>query len=164
MNESTRKNRAPWAALALSLATPGLGQLYCGRPRKAALFLVASSLPGPVWIAAAHVPPSTGLLLLMLTAPFGLLALYIYAVVDAYRLASRHADDYEPRRYNRTWAYVLFFALVGSCRLARRERLRKKVFRRFVFRARACIPTCARETFYWPTRGFSETRRHSWAM
>lgn len=141
MNESTKKNRAPWAALALSLATPGLGQLYCGRPRKAAaLFLVASSLLGPVWIAAAHVPPSTGLLLLMLTAPFGLLALYIYAVADAYRLARRHADDYEPRRYNRTWAYVLFFALGWILQIGVAGAIKEEGFQAFRISSKSMYP------------------------
>ena len=111
MQELNSAVRVPWKAVALSLATPGLGQLYCGRLRPALLLMVASSLPLSAWIVTATLPPATPLLMLLLALIPGVAAVSIYALADAYFLARRLGADYRLNRYNRTTVYATFFVL-----------------------------------------------------
>ena len=106
---STTATRKPWVALALSLATPGLGHLYCGRLLKGVMLVAAVSLTAPVWIVASYAPPTSALLICVLVLIPGVIAVYAYTLLDAYRLARREGMRYRLRGYNRAAAYALFF-------------------------------------------------------
>ena len=100
--------RKAWLALALSLAAPGLGHLYCGRPFKGIVLMLAAPFLAPLWMWVSFWQPSAFALAVLLLMTGGLLALYLYAFFDAYRLARREGRDYIRRPYNRVWVYGVF--------------------------------------------------------
>jgi signal peptidase I len=111
MVDIRQNDRKPWLALALSLAAPGLGHVYCGRPLKGIFFLCTSPFLAPLWIAATHMAPATAVLVFLLVLTVGLLAVYGYAIVDAFLLARREGRGYSLRKYNWAGVYLLFLAL-----------------------------------------------------
>jgi signal peptidase I len=91
-----------WAALLLSWVGVGVGYLYVGRPRRAAVLallllaflgIIAHGLYG--WLAEPG--PFLALQLVSIVVP-------ILTMVDVVRIARRSAD-YQLRRYNRWWVY-----------------------------------------------------------
>jgi signal peptidase I len=101
--------RRPWLAAVLSLLGGGpLGQVYVGRMRRS-IFL---------WLAGTAVllilaMGATGLRierLGLIVLSLCLLAIPIYFAVDAFLLARRERFSL-PKRYQRWWCYVLFFAV-----------------------------------------------------
>jgi signal peptidase I len=110
---TTAPPREPWLAAVLSLLAPGLGQLYAGRLVPGLVLFLVSLLFVPLVVLAALLEPSTAVLVGLMAAGVGLLGVYLYAVVNAYGLARRRREPYEPREYNRPALYVLF-VLVGT--------------------------------------------------
>jgi len=105
--------RRPLVAALLSLAMPGLGQLYNGGLNRALwLFLafVAISVPG-VAIAALYVP-SVLMLPLLLASVLLTLGIWIGSVIDAWRGAARRSV-YTRREWQVSGVYALLF-LVGN--------------------------------------------------
>ena len=133
------KPRRPWLAGILSLLGGGpLGQIYVGRMRRSLLLWLVGECVFPVLAFATISLPiqRPGLILLSLCV----VAVPVYFAVDAFLLARR--DRFlRPKRYQRWWAYVLFFALfcVGNNAVAH-------LVRAFVG-----------EAFIVPTRGMSPT-------
>ena len=94
--------RKPWLAGLVSLLVPGLGHLYAGRPREAAVAFLVSELAittvlVPVFLL---VPP-----LNVLIAILGLLVLVIGIPLHAARAASA-SPAYQLRWYNRWYVYL----------------------------------------------------------
>jgi signal peptidase I len=104
--------REPWLAAVLSLFAPGLGHIYTGRLVPGLVLFLLSLLFVPLVVLAALLDRSTLVLVGLMAAGVGLLGVYLYAVVSAYRSARRQ-HDFQPREYNRPGLYALF-VLVGS--------------------------------------------------
>jgi signal peptidase I len=104
--------RVPWVALALSLLSAGVGHLYCGRIAKG-LPLYFAWLLVPICITtAALLPPSpTWFTTLVLLPVVVVLIVYLYAAIDAWRVASRIGVDYSLRDYNRAAIYSLLIVV-----------------------------------------------------
>ncbi len=133
------KPRRPWLAGVLSLMGGGpLGQIYVGRLRRSLLLWLVGACVFPILAFATITLPiqRPGLILLCLCV----VAVPIYFAVDAFALARRDRFP-PPKRYQRWWAYVLFFAVfcVGNNAVAH-------LVRAFVG-----------EAFIVPTRGMSPT-------
>lgn len=101
------KARKPIGAALLSLMLPGLGQLYNGTGRWAAIifaiclaeFLVINALLSSTAIhSMATFVVATVLVLLAL-------AFYVFVIIDAYR-GARRIGELDLRRYNRWYVYV----------------------------------------------------------
>lgn len=102
--------RSRWAAAALSLLCPGLGQVYATRrDRGLTIVGVAVAVQGAA-VAATLPPPSPLSFALLLAMVAVYLGLYLFAFVDAIRCAGRwrHAPL---GLWNQRWVYV--FAVVG---------------------------------------------------
>src|SRR5687768_2871393 len=98
--------RVPWVALALSLLSAGVGHLYCGRIAKGLPLYFAWILVPLGCLIAVVLPPSAASLVALLLLPaVAVLGVYIYAAIDAWRLAYRIGSDYSPRDYNRAGIY-----------------------------------------------------------
>ena len=107
--------RMPILAALFSFLIPGLGQLYCGRLARSLAFAVIGTVLflllgafinygnafGSIWIQVL-----TG-------AVFSTVA-----IVDAWFLAKRSPEDYQPDQCNRVSTYLWFAALVLGCSLA----------------------------------------------
>ena len=112
MASELTSRRIPWIALALSFLAAGVGHLYCGRITKGLPLYFAWLLVPLCLMVAALVPPSaTGLLLLVLLPAVGIVALYLYAAIDAWLLARRIGSDYALRDYNRAGVYWLLIVV-----------------------------------------------------
>lgn len=100
--------RFPWAALALSFLSSGVGHLYCGRI-VTGLFLYSARILLPLLCAiAAFTQPSNGVLLgLILLPAAATVIVYLYAAIDAYAIARRAGSNYELKEYNRASLYWL---------------------------------------------------------
>ncbi len=112
MSTETSAGRIPFVAAVLSLLATGLGHIYCGRLVTGLVLFLAALLFAPLAVLAAFLPLSTGVLVALFVATGAVLAVYVFAVADAYRTARRLRDRYEPKDYNRGLVYVLF-VLVG---------------------------------------------------
>jgi signal peptidase I len=96
----------------LSLAATGLGQLYCGRIVRGLVMFLGSLLFAPVIVVAAQLPPATIVLVALILALLTVLGVYVFAVVDAFRLARRGSGFFQSMDYNHPLVYALFI-LVG---------------------------------------------------
>jgi signal peptidase I len=104
--------RSPLVAVMLSLAATGLGQIYCGRIVRGLVMFLGSLLFAPAIVVAALLPPATIVLVGLILALLTVLGVYIFAVVDAFRLARRDPDLFQSQDYNHPLVYALFI-LVG---------------------------------------------------
>ena len=99
----TRPRRG-WVAGLLTFLTPGLGHLYAGDPRKAAVvFLGMFLLSTALQASLVRIPTTPVALALWLAVAVAFLGA---AVISAVRTAHRADKDYRPRRYNRWYAYA----------------------------------------------------------
>jgi signal peptidase I len=90
----------------------GLGHIYCGRIVRGLVLFCASLLFAPFAYALALVPPATPALVALIVAFVGVVGLYLFAAVDAWRLARSSSEPFTPRDYNNLVVYVLL-GLVG---------------------------------------------------
>ena len=104
--------RVPWVAVALSLLSAGVGHLYCGRIAKG-LPLYFAWLLVPICITiAALLPPSPTLFVALVLLPIVIVFIvYLYAAINAWRIASRIGVDYSLRDYNRAAIYSLLIVV-----------------------------------------------------
>ena len=112
MSSPNASARSPLLAVILSLAATGLGQIYCGRIVRGLVMFLGSLLFAPVVVAAALLPPATVVLVGLILVLMAVLGVYVFAVVDAFRLARRGPDPFQPKDYNSPLVYALFI-LVG---------------------------------------------------
>ena len=107
MNEVSSR-RVPWVALALSFLAAGVGHIYCGRVAKALpLYFAWLLVPICAMIAAIAAPSAIGFVLLLLTPVVVVLLAYLYAALDAWRLAREIGTDYTVADFNRPAVYGL---------------------------------------------------------
>src|SRR4051812_21301707 len=112
MSTPNASARSPLIAVILSLAATGLGQIYCGRIVRGLVMFLGSLLFAPAIVVAALLPTATIVLVGLILALLSVLGVYVFAVVDAFRLARRSRDLFQSMDYNHPLVYVLFI-LVG---------------------------------------------------
>ena len=110
MTESPRAvQRKPWQAALLSLLLPGLGQVYNGQARKAALLYCLYWLVG---LACLVTMLEFSLAPLNIALPTGIfLASYLFILVDAIKTASRQREPLPRKWYQRWYVYVALLVL-----------------------------------------------------
>src|SRR5260370_28096553 len=101
------RRRRPWLAALMSLLWLGVGQLYNGEARKALAFFAvwAALLCAVVVLTIAATPGPVTIVVLYFLAAL-VVALAIYAAVDAFRQA-RRLRAVVLKRYHRAWLYAL---------------------------------------------------------
>jgi signal peptidase I len=115
LDDDIRPRRPPVAAL-MSLALPGLGQLYGGELNRGLwLFLAFAFVSAPGIAFAALLAPAPLMLPLLAASAVATLGVWIFAVVDAWRLAARR-QLHAPGVWQRSGLYVLAF-LAGNAAL-----------------------------------------------
>jgi signal peptidase I len=104
--------RVPWVALALSFLSAGVGHLYCGRIAKGLpLYFAWLLVPLSITIAALLPPSPTSFVLLVLLPVVIVFSVYLYAAIDAWRVADQIGSDYSLRDYNRAGVYLLLIVV-----------------------------------------------------
>ena len=99
--------RKPLVAILLSMFSPGLGHIYCGRLRMA------------IWLAVTGLIIGNVLFYLMVyweAAPFniilplaGIVTWLVFVTSHAYQLAKQKSLEFKPRFYNRWYYYLLYW-------------------------------------------------------
>jgi signal peptidase I len=98
-------------AVILSLAATGLGQVYCGRIVRGLGMFLGSLLFTPAIVTAALLPPATVVLVGLIVALLAVRGVYVFAVLDAFRLARHGRDDFQLKDYNHPLVYALFIVV-----------------------------------------------------
>jgi signal peptidase I len=110
MNMNKPKRRSAWLAGLMSLLQPGLGQLYCGRWRAAALFyglILSATGAGVAGLSASSPFWFAGGWLILLCC----LLVSVAAMIDA-ALGARRIREFRPVWYARWYSCVVAFAVV----------------------------------------------------
>jgi signal peptidase I len=134
--------RVPWVAVALSLLSAGVGHLYCGRIAKG-LPLYFAWLLVPICITiAALLPPSPTLFVVLVLLPVVIVSfVYLYAAIDACRVASRIGVDYSLRDYNRAAIYSLLIVVQMIYSIGLIAGVRGWVYEAFMVPSNSMSPT-----------------------
>jgi signal peptidase I len=133
--------RSPLIAAILSLAATGLGQIYCGRIVRGLVMFLGSLLFVPAIVVAALLPPATIVLVGLILALLTVLGVYVFAVVDAFRLARRGSDLFLSQDYNHPLIYALFILVGLTYSAGGLYFLRSNVFEAFAIPMASEIPT-----------------------
>jgi len=105
-NRGTNPGRI-FIALLLSVLAPGLGHIYCGKPAKGLVLLFLGFVFVPIMLFCPQNVSSAFILTAILASIIILIAVFFYAVVDAWFLARRIDERYEVKKYNPWYLYVL---------------------------------------------------------
>ena len=133
--------RSPLIAVILSLAATGLGQIYCGRIVRGLVMFLGSLLFVPAIVVAALMPPSTVVLVGLILALLTVLGVYVFAVVDAFRLARRGRDLFQSMDYNHPLVYALFILVGLTYSAGALYFIRNSVFEAFAIPSDSEVPT-----------------------
>lgn len=101
--------RRPLLAKAAALVLPGLGQVYNGEIWKGLALFSLLTLCTPVFASLAVWTHTRGSWALVVLGVVLAIAIYVYAIVDAYRTARRAGATYVLQPYNRPSAYLALF-------------------------------------------------------
>lgn len=133
--------RSPLIAVILSLAATGLGQIYCGRIVRGLVMFLGSLLFAPAIVVAALLPPATTVLVGLILALLTVLGVYVFAVVDAFRLARCDRDLFQSRDYNHPLVFALFILVGLTYSAGGLYFLRSNVFEAFAIPTASELPT-----------------------
>ncbi len=133
--------RSPLIAVILSLAATGLGQIYCGRIVRGLVMFLGSLLFVPAIVLAALLPPSTVVLVGLIVALLTVLGVYVFAVVDAFRLARRGRDLFQSMDYHHPLVYALFILVGLTYPAGALYFIRSSVFEAFAIPSASEMPT-----------------------
>ena len=133
--------RSPLIAVILSLAATGLGQIYCGRIVRGLVMFLGSLLFAPVIVGAARLPPATIVLVGLILALLTVLGVYVFAVVDAFRLARRGRDHFQSMDYNHPLVYTLIILVGLTYATGGLYFIRSNVFEAFAVPTASEVPT-----------------------
>jgi len=103
--------RRAWLAVIFSLFCVGLGQVYCGRVARGVKLFLLSLVFVPGFLLAALLPPSTPVLILIFVVSVISWPVYLFSIVDAFRIARRHRDGIGLTPWNRPSVYALCVVL-----------------------------------------------------
>ena len=141
MDTGITSRRVTWIALALSLLSAGVGHVYCGRIVKGLPLYFAWLLVPICGIMAALGTPSLMGLALLLLPSLAVILVYLYAAVDACRLARQSDTDYSLRDYNRSSVYGLLIVVQIVVSLGLIAGVRSFVYEAFVIPVNNMSPT-----------------------
>jgi signal peptidase I len=133
--------RSPLIAVILSLSAAGLGQIYCGRIVRGLVIFLGTLLFAPAIVAAALLPPSTVVLVGLILALLTVLGVYVFAVVDAFRLAQGGRDLYQSMDYDHPLVYALFILVGLTYSAGGVSFIRSGVFEAFAVPSASEVPT-----------------------
>lgn len=137
MAESSR--RQIWVACALSLCCPGLGHLYCGRLQRGLVLFLVSLLILPIAALGAGLSSSTGALVGLIASFVALLGLWLFAVVDAWRITVGTTDT-SRHDYQRPLIYALFVAAGISSPMLSVVYIRQNLLEAFYLPSNSMMP------------------------
>src|SRR5690242_19476401 len=134
--------RVPWVALALSFLSAGVGHLYCGRIVKGLpLYFAWLLVPLGITIAALLPASPTSFVLLVVLPVVIVFVVYLYAAIDAWRLADKIGPGYSLRDYNRARIYWLLIVVQMIFSIGLVAEVRGLVYEAFLVPTSCMSPT-----------------------
>ena len=140
MNDHSDLARKPWIAAVLSLLCTGLGHLYCGNGLKGLVLFLVSLLFMPAVVVAALLVPSTSILWGIMLWALAVCGIYLYAIIDAFRVARRLDPPYSKHEYNHPVVYGLFLLVGLTYPIGSAWFLRENVLEAFFIPASSMTP------------------------
>src|SRR5678809_207700 len=111
MTVESLRTRKPWLAGLLQVITPGLGNLYSGRPQRAlGVFLLLRLASFGSIIIFLTLSGWFGFVLFFLIG----LSLTIFVIIDGVRSARESDPHYTLRPYNRWYVYILVVVTIAT--------------------------------------------------
>jgi len=104
------KPRRPWIAALLTLLMTGLGHLYAGSPKRGLMLFGIWSLWAVLCGFLLLVAPNIFIIIIFLIGGF---SFFVFCMVDAFSIAKRKKENYEPAKYNRWFVYVSYFVILS---------------------------------------------------
>ncbi len=104
--------RKPWVAGLLSVVVPGLGHIYCGHLAQGNILLVLFTLTYVACLALfvlVPLPAPHSVVVLSLIV----LALWLYVIISAVRLARSEGGSYQPKGFNKWYVYLAVWVIVA---------------------------------------------------
>ncbi len=144
MNASTKetnKKRNPLLAVILSIAATGLGHIYCGNLTKGLVLFFISFVFAPVIVTGIESMSSTLSLVLAILSILFLVAVFIYAAVDAFFLARRSPSPYVLKEFNRWYIYLMFMVVSVSYPTSISNSIRDHILQAFKIPSTSMAPT-----------------------
>jgi signal peptidase I len=111
--QSNNRGRHTLMAVFLALAMPGLGQVYSGELIKGISYFLIILAISIIGMQGMVLLPDSMILFGALAETLACGALYIAAVVDAYKKASKADAAYQLKPYNRWYFYLAIWLLGG---------------------------------------------------
>jgi len=103
--------RSPLWAVLLSLAATGLGHIYCGRLIKGLILFFVGFAVAPLIVTAARHADTAWMVATVVATLLAMLAIFIYAVIDAGLTARAIGNNYQVKEYNCWPIYLLFIVI-----------------------------------------------------
>jgi signal peptidase I len=142
-------NRKPWVAAVLSLLTPGLGQVYAGEFKRGAIMWCLWWVLSITSMINALTLPAWAVLLAPTLVAIGCSGAIM---VDAALRARRAPRPFVPRSYNRWYAYLLLWLLVGTpVSLGAQHFIKRYLFEAFSIPTGAMAPTIRAGDYIYAT-------------
>ena len=104
------KPRRPWIAALLTLLMTGLGHLYAGSPKRGLILFGIWSFWALLCSVILLAVPNIFIIIIFLIGGF---AFFVFCMVDAFSIAKRKKENYEPATYNRWFVYVGYFVILS---------------------------------------------------
>ncbi|MGA9110011.1 MAG: signal peptidase I [Smithella sp.] len=104
------KPRRPWIAALLTLLMTGLGHLYAGNPKRGLMLFGIWSFWAILCSIILLAVPDVFIIIIFLIGGF---AFFVFCMVDAFSIAKRKNENYEPAKYNRWFVYVGYFVILS---------------------------------------------------
>jgi signal peptidase I len=141
MDNKPTSPRAAWTAAVLSLFCTGLGHLYCGRIVRGMGLFLASLVFAPAAVFAAWIGSAPAILISMAAALAAYIAVLVFAVADAWRIARRAGPEYVLRDYNNAVVYAAFVLIGVTYPWAGVYFVRDRVLEAFLIPSASMAPT-----------------------
>jgi len=104
------KPRRPWIAALLTLLMTGLGHLYAGSPKRGLILFGIWSFWALLCSIFLLAVPNIFIIIIFLIGGFSFL---VFCMVDAFSIAKRRKENYEPAKYNRWFVYLGYFVILS---------------------------------------------------
>ena len=88
----------------------GLGHLYAGRPKRGLILFGIWSFWALLCSVILLAVPNIFIIIIFLIGGF---AFFVFCMVDAFSIAKRRKENYEPAKYNRWFVYVGYFVILS---------------------------------------------------
>lgn len=141
METPTGPTRNRSAAVVLSLAATGLGQVYCGRLGRGLVMFLCSLLFAPVIVVAALMPPATFVLAGLILALLTVLGIHVFSVVDAFKLSRQTCVLVQSNSRTHPLVYPLYILVGLTYQAGGLYFIRSNIFEAFVVPSASEVPT-----------------------